>query len=97
MLAIAAGTALGLHAGLGGDALLCLAPALALTAVLFARCYPGERLLIALAAGRPSRPQRALRSAGRSRSRGFARVPRGGLLLGFALAVRPPPPASLAR
>jgi hypothetical protein len=96
-LAIAAGIAVSLGSGLSGDVLLCLAPVLALAVTLLARRYPGERLLIALAAGERKRRPRAFESAHRPRSRGFARVPRGGLLIGFALAVRPPPPASLAR
>jgi len=70
--------------------LLYLAPAMLLLATLLGRRYPGERLLLAFAASaRRGRPRRAARSAaphGR-----VAQVPRGGLLMAFALAVRPPP------
>ncbi len=71
------------------DALLCLAPALALSGALIARRYPGERLLRRVACRRGRTPRRA---AGlRPLARPTARVPRGGLLLAFELAVRPPP------
>jgi hypothetical protein len=89
-LAITAGLVLCIRSGMAGDGLLCLAPALLLAAMLFARRYPGERLLSALARrgqGRRPRP-----TASRASLRlADARVPRGGLLLAFALAVRPPP------
>jgi hypothetical protein len=91
-LAISAGLALWMHGGLAGGELLCLAPALVLAAALFARCYPGERLLSALARRKRSsrpRPRPSLPAPGRT----APRVPRGGLLMGFALAVRPPPAA----
>jgi hypothetical protein len=94
-LAIAAGVALCVNGGLGADGLLCLAPALLLTATLLLRCYPGERLLAALSGG--SHTQRPRTSASRpSLGRPHARVPRGGLLIACALAVRPPPPALTA-
>ncbi len=70
--------------------LLCLAPAMLLLATLLWRRYPGERLLLAFAArasrGQPRRAARTAASHGR-----VAEVPRGGLLIAFALAVRPPP------
>lgn len=76
--------------GLGAGDLLCLAPAMLLLATLLGRRYPGERLLLAFAArGHTRRPRRAATAAaphGR-----VAEVPRGGLLMAFALAVRPPP------
>lgn len=95
--AFAAAVALSVRIGVDADALLCLAPALVLMAALLARRYPGERLLISLAADRRPRRTRISASPRRPRAFGFARVPRGGLLLGCALAVRPPPSVSLAR
>jgi hypothetical protein len=81
--------------GPAGDGMLCLAPALALMAVLLARRYPGERLLLARVERERGRRVRA--EVVRSRpARRAARMPRGGLLMGFALAVRPPPPAPSA-
>lgn len=75
---------------LGGTDLLCLAPAIVLAGTLLARRYPGARMLLALASRRaPKRrraPAQSTRRPGRPRL-----VPRGGLLLAFALAVRPPP------
>jgi hypothetical protein len=74
------------------DALLCLLPALALVAVLLARRYPGERTLLALrgeVARRPRR-KRARVQTGSAR-RAEVLLARGGLLIGRALAVRPPP------
>jgi hypothetical protein len=74
--------------------LLCIAPALALAAALFARRYPGERLLLAKGTRRrtprlwPARVLAPLRPT-------LARVPRGGLLIASELAVRPPPLALL--
>jgi hypothetical protein len=94
-LATAAGLVLCVRCGLGGDGLLCLAPVLLLAATLFARRYPGERLLAALADRRQSRQLRP-RASRRSPRRPDVRVPRGGLLMAFALAVRPPPAALLA-
>ncbi|HWF33614.1 MAG TPA: hypothetical protein VG188_13770 [Solirubrobacteraceae bacterium] len=76
--------------GWGGDALLCLLPALLLALVLIARRYPGERLLVATRAVRRARLPRA-RSQGRRRAKPVATIARGGLLLGCSLAVRPPP------
>jgi hypothetical protein len=97
-LAIVAGLAMGARSGLGAADLLCLAPALALAAMLLWRGYPGERLLSAALArrrhGRRARPSREPRRALRFTGPG---VPRGGLLMARALAVRPPPlPAPLA-
>jgi hypothetical protein len=83
-------------AGVGGDALLGLAPALLLIGCLLVRFYPGERVLVALARRRS--PRARPRAAG-ARLRGRppeTATPRGGLLIGFALASRPPP-AALAR
>jgi hypothetical protein len=76
--------------------LLCLAPALALMATLLVRRYPGERLLLRLAPRRRNRRLRpvALRP---SLSRRPTLMPRGGLLMGRSLAVRPPPVELLVR
>jgi hypothetical protein len=93
-LAVAVAVAIGLllcaSSGLGGHDLLCLAPALLLLAILFARRYPGERLLLGLADRRRHRRPRAAGPATAPFARS-ADMPRGGLLMGFALAVRPPP------
>ncbi|MFI5008851.1 MAG: hypothetical protein ACHQDY_01095 [Solirubrobacterales bacterium] len=75
-------------------AILCLLPALALTLPLLARRYPGERVLLALRAERRSQWPRP-RSSALDARRTHVTVVRGGLLLGRALAVRPPP-ASLS-
>lgn len=75
---------------------VCTLPALALLALLALRRYPGERILAA--------PLREAWRARRRRRHGrvsFASslqvaVPRGGLLLAWSLAVRPPPRIPLA-
>jgi hypothetical protein len=74
----------------GNTDVLCLLPPLLLGCVLFARRYPGERLLARFArrsagARRPIGP--SLAPVGRVASE----MPRGGLLMGRSLAVRPPP------
>jgi hypothetical protein len=71
-------------------AILCLLPALVLPAVLLARRYPGERLLIALAPKRRRRWPRPRSSAG-PRRRVLLTAVHGGLLIARSLAVRPPP------
>jgi hypothetical protein len=81
--------------GWGGVGLLFVLPALLFALVLFARRYPGERLLVAVRAARRTRRPRA-----QSRSRLHARpaattIARGGQLLARSLAVRPPPRAAL--
>lgn len=89
-LAIAVAALLCAALGASVDGVLCLAPALLLSGALLARRYPGERLLLGLSArarARRPRPPAGLRPpAGPSRH-----VPRGGLLIAFELAVRPPP------
>lgn len=92
-LTIAVAVVLCAHCGLSDSDLLCLAPALLLGATLLLRRYPGERLLTTLAARRQSGRARPQTGAPFSPSRTRARVPRGGLLIAFALAVRPPPAA----
>jgi hypothetical protein len=84
--------ALCLHAGADAAGLLCLAPAALLAIPLAVRRYPGERALLALAGARRTR-RRRLASAvlGQSLSAPRAMLARGGMLLGFGLAVRPPP------
>jgi hypothetical protein len=89
-LAIAGALAVSAISGLGGEGVLVMAPVLLLLGMLFARRYPGAALLTRLATRarrRRLRPCRARASAPRM----AARAPRGGLLMGFALAVRPPP------
>jgi len=81
--------------GLGGAGLLYLLPALLLGCLLYARLYPGESVLLRWAGTRPRRSGRpAEQRAGCPRR--AMEAPRGGLLMGFSLAVRPPPcsPAS---
>jgi hypothetical protein len=73
---------------------LCALPALVLAVLLALRRYPGERMLALLRdesqEGR-QRPPESVSFAGREPG-----VPRGGLLLACALAVRPPPRRSRA-
>lgn len=76
---------------LGAEGLLFLAPALLLATTLLTRRYPGERLLLAFAARRGTRRAPAAIGARRLPFRRARVMPRGGLLMGFALAVRPPP------
>jgi hypothetical protein len=71
-------------------AVLYLLPVLVLALPLLARRYPGERMLVALRSEkrlRWSHPQASVPS----HSWIAAATPRGGLLLGCGLAVRPPP------
>jgi hypothetical protein len=89
--------ALCLHAGADGAGLLCLAPAALLAIPLAVRRYPGERVLLALAGARRTRRRRSADPALRHcRSAPRAMLARGGTLLGFGLAVRPPPPLASA-
>ncbi|HEY2767277.1 MAG TPA: hypothetical protein VGI76_03425 [Solirubrobacteraceae bacterium] len=74
---------------------LCALPALALALLLAVRRYPGERALAAFAAARGERRPRPAASVLHS-ARATVTPPRGGLLLAFALAVRPPPLVSRA-
>jgi hypothetical protein len=94
-LVVAVGLAVCVCSGIGGDALLGLAPALLLMATLFTRRYPGEQLLLG---GTVREPTPVVRATDIRRPTGArtARLPRGGLLMGFALAVRPPPRLSAA-
>jgi hypothetical protein len=72
-------------------------PAAALLVALLLGHYPGERLLLA-AAGRRRRPRRVGVAVPPSRHLPFVRrhLPRGGALLGAALAGRAPPSARRA-
>jgi hypothetical protein len=88
---VAVGFILCASSGLGGAGLLGMLPAAALLAMLAARRYPGERLLVRLAARRPQRRRAAAAEARRAPPARTMHLPRGGLLMGFALAVRPPP------
>lgn len=78
----------GVAAGLW-EGMLYLLPALLLLAVLLARRYPGERLLLALA-GRSARRVRVRVAAALRRIE--LPVPHGGRLLAVSLAGRAPPP-----
>jgi hypothetical protein len=67
-----------------------LAPALVLVLALVCRRYPGERVLRRLAAARHARGHRSpARTGGAPAS--HARLPRGGRLIAYSLADRPPP------
>src|SRR4029077_9291625 len=82
--------------GVDPSGLLHMAPALILAFLLLARRYPGERLIARLSSSaRRPRPHRRA-SAVKPRTRFEALTPRGGLLLGRSLAVRPPPIAARA-
>ena len=76
--------------GLGGPLAYALPPLLLLVALALRR-YPGERVLLALMArSRRKHPRAALvRALARSQRRVVP--PRGGQLIAFSLAVRPPP------
>jgi hypothetical protein len=74
---------------------LCLAPALAFAAPLLLRLYPGARTLAGLADQAPHR-RRPPRCSPRVALPLRALTPRGGQLLGTALAVRPPPARAIA-
>lgn len=95
LLAVAvAASILALAASVPGafEGLVYLLPPLALAATFALGRYPGERALVALAAGRA----RSGRRRGRARPAAPAPVarrcvPRGGLLIAASLAVRPPP------
>jgi hypothetical protein len=67
-----------------------LLPAALMVGVLLARRYPGERALLSLISPARRRPARSVvRGPGRRAS--HALLPRGGRLLAYSLAVRPPP------
>jgi hypothetical protein len=81
---------------MSAEVLFYLLPALLLLGALLLGRYPGERLILAVAARRRRRPVPAPASPRRHLS--FARpTPRGGALLGAALAGRAPPFAPGAR
>ncbi len=73
---------------------LCALPALALPLLMALRPYPGERVLIGMRECLALPRRRASRSCPRL-ARSEILLPRGGQLLGRALAVRPPPGALL--
>jgi hypothetical protein len=74
----------------GSTDVLCMVPPLLLGFVLFTRRYPGERLLARLAR-RPMRTRRPIGPSLAPVGRVASEMPRGGLLMGRSLAVRPPP------
>jgi hypothetical protein len=78
------------------EAMLYLLPPLLLVAALAARRYPGERALLAMMRQKRPRPRRIRAGETPRQSRPRALVPRGGALIAFALAVRPPPLAAAA-
>jgi hypothetical protein len=69
---------------------LCLLPALALAVPLLMRRFPGERMLVERVGVRATTRRRARKSSSYT-GRPFTVAPHGGLLIGCALAVRPPP------
>lgn len=69
---------------------LCLLPAVALAAPLLLRRYPGERIL-ADVSGRRNSGWPLPRATVPRRGRSFGIAPRGGQLIAYSLAVRPPP------
>jgi hypothetical protein len=69
---------------------LCVLPALALALPLLMRRFPGERMLAQRAGARDTLGSRP-RSNSLCTGRAFTVAPHGGLLIGCALAVRPPP------
>jgi hypothetical protein len=72
--------------------LLSLLPLALLVGTLLAGRYPGERTLAARLRGvRPRPRRRGAVAPGRPRRRPFAAAPRGGRLVGAAIASRPPP------
>jgi hypothetical protein len=77
-------------------ALAYLAPALLILLPLVGGRYPGERALARAAARRARPAARRPPSATRPRRRRSALLPRGGLLVGSALAGRAPPRAAPA-
>ena len=80
--------------------LVYLLPVLLLVLVLALRRYPGEQALVAIAARARRRARGRTRPASRAAPRCSAlpraTVPRGGLLIAAALAVRPPPSSAPA-
>jgi hypothetical protein len=81
----------GAPALLGGGLLYLLPVVLLFVALAVARRYPGERALLALMRRKPRRfrVDRVADAAGESRH--YTVLPRGGRLIAFSLAVRPPP------
>lgn len=73
------------------QALAYLLPAFLLLGVLAARWYPGERTLLRIASRRRRHRSHLAPRVAQPRWRPRTPVPRGGLLLGCSLAVRPPP------
>jgi hypothetical protein len=73
------------------EAVAYLIPALLLLPALLARRYPGERALLAFIGERRRRRSRSGVRVAPPSPRPRAVVPRGGRLIAFALAVRPPP------
>jgi hypothetical protein len=90
VVALAAGSLAVLAFATGDLNALSLLPALALTAPLLMRRFPGERILAERVGARDTLRLRP-RSSSSYTGRAFTVAPHGGLLIGCALAVRPPP------
>jgi hypothetical protein len=89
-VALAAGSLAALASATSDLNALCVLPALALALPLLMRRFPGERMLAQRAAAPDARGPRP-RSNSSYTGRAFTVAPHGGLLIGCALAVRPPP------
>jgi hypothetical protein len=102
-LLVLGGAAVGLGGAAAGvlpgflDALGYLLPALLLLLALLGRRYPGERVLIGLMQDRRARGRGPVATASAARRRPRTMMPRGGSLIAFSLAVRPPPASLLVR
>jgi len=78
-----------------GDALIYLAPALLILLPLLTGRYPGDEALVR-ASRRPRRRRRGAAPAEQRRTPTTHLLPRGGRLVGAALAGRAPPAAALS-
>jgi len=83
----------GARIGFGG-AVAYLLPPLLLLAALAMRRYPGDRALLALMVRARRSPRQSRRASRLARSRRRVVLPRGGGLIAFSLAMRPPPALS---
>lgn len=78
------------------DVLLFIAPALLIAIPLFGGRYPGEELIVKLAARRRRPARRSAAGLARPFAISESWRPRGASLLAFSLAKRPPPALALS-